>query len=500
MKHRETYLEESVFKWARNEMQKETLMARSSYARIAGLQSEISRVTVTRVAGSELEYKRVINMHRKDMIVNVNNIRREQAQMKKCLARYSKKLRQSKKEREKRERDQMRRDNVRKHLEDLTMSIQFDGPIPSKLLSESAEQNDHEDSPTDESCPLLGEKPVYLQTGYIDSHDIKEENGVNTCTQESETDDKQLDREKQERKRSVYSPVLPMISEDEKEREGEEPEQDEERDAPITVDSSAPDSSKSFGNFPNPDLALSTTPSKPGRTKKQAVSFSDLIKLRYTSNTKKLFDLVHILARKHGIEEPKTHIPDPRDSVVLRGSTNQALSDSVRRTASVLYAMKYGYAVDQAKEFSPSSSPIKQGEVDNDSDKEIEEDAQQLHQISIQNGQSRYSRSPRNIELPVLVEPASSAVSPRPPRRDSSLPLLAEKYTRIRQTQQNQQDQTTDSDSSTRYLSVPKPSSSRSTKSLPPILRHENEKGKNTVSWTHAFGLLKAIHSLDGLT
>ncbi|KAL3867266.1 hypothetical protein ACJMK2_044480 [Sinanodonta woodiana] len=500
MKHRETYLEDSVFKWARNEMQKETLMARSSYARIAGLQSEINRVTVTRVAGSELEYKRVINMHHKDMIVNVNNIRREQAQMKKCLARYSKKLRQSKKEREKRERDQMRRDNVRKHLEDLTMSIQFDGPIPSKILSETAVQIDHDDSATDESCPLLGERPVYLQTGHIDSLDVKEENDLSTCTLESEADDKPNDREKQERKRSVYSPVLPMISEDEKERDIGDPEQDEKRDVLRTVDSSAPDSSRSSGNFSNSDLALSTTPSKPGRTKKQAVSFSDLIKLRYTSNTKKLFDLVHILARKHGIEEPKTHIPDPRDSVVLRGSTNETLSDSVRRTASVLYAMKYGYAVDQAEELSPSPSPTKQEGVDNDSDKEIEEDAEQLHQMRIQNRQRRYSRSPRNTELPVLMQPALSQVSPRPPRRDASLPLLAEKYTRIRQTQQNQQDQIYDSDSSTRYLSVPKPSSSRSTKSLPPILRHENENGKNTVSWTHAFGLLKAIHSLDGLT
>jgi hypothetical protein len=66
-------------------------MANSSYARAAGIQSEINKVTVTRVASSEVECKRQTSVYKKDMIITINNISREQRLLRKSMIRYSKK-------------------------------------------------------------------------------------------------------------------------------------------------------------------------------------------------------------------------------------------------------------------------------------------------------------------------------------------------------------------------------------------------------------------------
>lgn len=59
-------------------MQKDLALAHSSYARVAGIQSEVNKVTVTRVAGSEVQYQKQMNLQRKDMEIMVRNIRKEQ--------------------------------------------------------------------------------------------------------------------------------------------------------------------------------------------------------------------------------------------------------------------------------------------------------------------------------------------------------------------------------------------------------------------------------------
>lgn len=74
-----------------------------SYARAAGLQSEINKVTVTRVAGSEVQFQRTIDTYQKDLRYNVNQIQREQRQLRRSMRRYHHKLRQGRKDREQRQ-------------------------------------------------------------------------------------------------------------------------------------------------------------------------------------------------------------------------------------------------------------------------------------------------------------------------------------------------------------------------------------------------------------
>lgn len=66
-------------------------LAHSSYARVAGIQSEVNKVTVTRVAGREVQYQKQMNLHRKDMEIMVRNIHKEQKKLRKSIVRYSKK-------------------------------------------------------------------------------------------------------------------------------------------------------------------------------------------------------------------------------------------------------------------------------------------------------------------------------------------------------------------------------------------------------------------------
>ncbi|KAK7116509.1 uncharacterized protein [Littorina saxatilis] len=74
-----------------------------SYARAAGLQSEINKVTITRVAGGEVQFRRAIDTYQKDLRCNVNQIGREQKLLRRSLKKYHKKLREGKKERRQRE-------------------------------------------------------------------------------------------------------------------------------------------------------------------------------------------------------------------------------------------------------------------------------------------------------------------------------------------------------------------------------------------------------------
>ncbi|XP_076465483.1 uncharacterized protein LOC143297175 [Babylonia areolata] len=73
-----------------------------SYARAAGLQSEINKVTITRVAGSEVQFRRTIDTYQRDLRYHVTQIGREQKQLKRSMRRYSRKLHDSRKQQKQR--------------------------------------------------------------------------------------------------------------------------------------------------------------------------------------------------------------------------------------------------------------------------------------------------------------------------------------------------------------------------------------------------------------
>jgi len=203
-------------------------MSQSSYAKIAGLQSEIGRVVITRVAGSELEYKRTLNMYRRDAAFAVNNIRREQIKMRMKLARYVRKLKQTRIEHARMIKDQQRHDHERALLEELHLRLKFEAaaktPEPPETiipLDDHEEGNDvvqeKEDEHVDSSFDL-NSGAVYLQTG-IDRQQADE------IWHSKEKHEKDCDASKKQangksRKQSIaYAPILPMINEDDKEIE-----------------------------------------------------------------------------------------------------------------------------------------------------------------------------------------------------------------------------------------------------------------------------------------
>ncbi|XP_005098835.1 uncharacterized protein LOC101857644 [Aplysia californica] len=67
----------------------------ASYARAHGVQSEASKVTVTRVACGELQYRREVDTYRRDMQSKVTSIRREQRKLRRCMRGYRRKLKES---------------------------------------------------------------------------------------------------------------------------------------------------------------------------------------------------------------------------------------------------------------------------------------------------------------------------------------------------------------------------------------------------------------------
>lgn len=116
-------------------------LAHSSYARVAGIQSEVNKVTVTRVAGSEVQYQKQMNLHRKDMEIMVRNIRKEQKKLRKSIVKYSRKLHEGRRDRAKREledqiRDKNSKNNMRRISEIYNMQFPQNNetpPVENKL-------------------------------------------------------------------------------------------------------------------------------------------------------------------------------------------------------------------------------------------------------------------------------------------------------------------------------------------------------------------------------
>lgn len=491
--------EEIMFKWARTEVKRELVMSQSTYAKIAGIQSEIGRVVITRIAGSEVEYKRLLNMYRKDVTCSVNNIRREQVKMRRQLGRYARKLKQTRIEHTKLIKDQQKRDNERALLEQLHLRLKFETasktPEPSEKPFGFLEVNVHlsEQEPVSPTELDFNGGPVFLETGHV-------------CKSEgySRETSSEIQISKHATKQSrVFSPLLPMINE-EVEKEAEILNDDEKLNE-NNSDQMVPD--KFTLKIWDEDMSVS---SYGGRIKKKNdVSFSDIIKLKY-SGTKNLFDLVHRLARKHGIPDVVEKVPDPRDSVVLRGSTN----DSYRLQAAVLYPMKYGYSEDKQdmtplthiKSPSLSKSPLIvacERDIMAQDYHENEEKPKRLRKLSFENKRTIILSGVHSKSLDEDVESISLPDIPNSNRKlkseHLSLAELAEKVAKLKFRKAERltnQLETEAIRSNSRLPSPTKPSSSRSSKSLP-ALPKTNDSSQNNVSWTHAFGLLKGVHSLD---
>ena len=175
-----------------------------SYARAAGLQSEVNKVTITRVAGSEVRFRRTIDTYQRDLRYSVNQIGREQKQLKRSMRRYYNKLRQSRRERREREakakEDAERLQQQAQHFRQAERAVrrnvltltQPETSSPSKANEDGAEEQETVPDPASgdaaresalpessrsgevqelsgsggphEGCPPI-EKPPYLQRG-----------------------------------------------------------------------------------------------------------------------------------------------------------------------------------------------------------------------------------------------------------------------------------------------------------------------------------------------
>ncbi|CAC5406347.1 unnamed protein product [Mytilus coruscus] len=376
---------------------KEMAMANSSYARAAGIQSEISKVTVTRVASSEVECKQ-------------NGVSMEHSV-----------------------------ENTLKHKHD---------------------QNENENS------------------------NLNDENNNETFEDKNKTKNKKSSTvdEKNEQSLNPFE-ILPAITEAESEHEtNQEYENEEVENKPSTSETipsstsetippSTSDTTQSSENYLSPLFSLTLRPLKP---RKQIVSFSDIIKLKHSHNTNKLFDMVHVLATRSGVNESvEKRRAERRNSRIPKGSTDAVVSASLRKQASIIYPMKYGYG-DHA-----SNNQEKFDFYDNnvDTDNNVASLESELT-----------DRSDKNSSL--------NATSPsKKIRRNKSISGFSDEMKKLRKEEMIKNGIVEEgrryTNLSTRSTSSKLLPSINSTKSSP------NHSRNNSVSWTEAFGLLKIVHNID---
>lgn len=249
-------------------------LAHSSYARVAGIQSEVNKVTVTRLAGSEVQYQKQMNLQRKDMEIMVRNIRKEQKKLRKSIVRYSRKLHEGRRDRAKRElEDQIRDKNSKNNMRRISEIYNMQFPQNSQTPPEENKLTISENL----SCANQGEEEEDTKENVSDQQN-KETVAEKDKALEGDTEDGGITLPPisapapSGRKSSVYAEEDNLVREP--------------RTLPeITL---------------NPEVETRIGPKRTLRAKKQGVSYSDLIKLQHSTSSKKLFSLVNILAQKHG--------------------------------------------------------------------------------------------------------------------------------------------------------------------------------------------------------
>lgn len=247
-------------------------LAHSSYARVAGIQSEVNKVTVTRVAGSEVQYQKQLNLHRKDMEIMVRNIRKEQKNLRRAMVRYSRKLHEGRRDRAKREREERARDkNTVDNMQQVSDIFKFKFAEESEILHEETKPPDLEEA----------------------TSGVQEEVGPD---RNDNGDDKKEEATSEGRSDQGGEITLPPISapapsitnknDDFEDDFGDERVREARTLPEISLDSQL---ESRLGSKRLPSI----------KPKKQEVSYSDIIKLQHSTNSKKLFNLVNILAQKH---------------------------------------------------------------------------------------------------------------------------------------------------------------------------------------------------------
>lgn len=438
-------------------------MANSSYARAAGIQSEISKVTVTRVASSEVECKRQTNVYRKDMIISINNISREQRMLRKSMVRYSNKKKQHKLVKEKREKVILEREErEREHIaqwEQIHALLNLENGLSMEHSAENTLKHKQNENAVEDENSILND-----------------ENNNETFEDKNKTKNKKSSKIDEQNEQSLNPfEVLPSITEAENEHETiQENENEELENKPSTsetIPSLTSDTTQSIDNYLSPLLSLTLRPLKP---RKQIVSFSDIIKLKHSHNTSKLFDMVHVLATKSGVNESvEKRRAERRNSRIPKGSTDAVVSASLRKQASIIYPMKYGYG-DHA-----SNNEEKFDFYDNNvnTDNNVASLETELT-----------DRSDKNSSL--------NGTSPSKKfKRNKSISGFSDEFKKFRKEEMIKNDI---AEEGRRYTNL----STRSTSSklLPSINSSKsspNNSRNNSVSWTEAFGLLKIVHNID---
>ncbi|XP_069138459.1 uncharacterized protein [Argopecten irradians] len=477
---------------------KEVIMAHSAYARAAGLQSEVNKITVTRVAGNEVEYKRQLNLYRKDMMLTINNIQREEKRLKKSMVKYRGRMRQNRRDRKQREKEDFERD--RRAMNNISNVLVVQTPTEVNQLV-----------PVKEGSPDSGigedlqgktqEDGTEVENGEEDpGEDIENTKlGSKKCA-------KKL-RKGEESNSKTYI-TLPVINED-----------TEEVDEKSVTDDDKELMEETQNNTENPggeSSEVSMTDSKiielpdiikrkrrPAKTlkpKKQIVSFADLIKLQHSTSTKKLFDLVHILAEKHGVKEDEIVQEKENRNIAALRNTGQGISDSMMRAASVLYPMKFGYTngVQVGEPTTPSSS-LEDPSTDNSGlSSPLETKAPSPHvNFRVNDHHSSGVRNYSRQTEPNLPSVRSSYPNEQM-KRNNSMPTLLDQVEKVQKANALKQKE---NDSAQRRNSVSK-SSNSTPRVLPPLdkkrLSASNvyEQRSDAVSWTEAFALLKGVHNL----
>ena len=461
------------------------VLAHSSYARAAGLQSEINKVTVTRVAGSEVEYKRQLNLYRKDMLLTVNEIKREQTKLRKSIRRYSKKIKQGRIERYKRERDsnELERRNMENMSRIAAIFLMSEPPVHVRKMHQRNEQDISPDSG-------LGED---------DTKDEKLDD--KQCPESSKDKEETSIGVKDEGPKLVHSSDenghagvhLPSIIEDE---EGEVEEKNDEADENIMTQVQTEGTNDEQEN----NLGFHLPTLKP---KKQVVSFADLIKLQHTTSTKKLFNLVNLLAKKHGIGAKVEEERESRNSSINRGSTED--SNASLRAASMVYPIKYGYS----SQGSDVSLPLIDG-VASDKDASDSSELSQEENSLRSGGKSGSLRTKSDLRTPSPRKTDDRTISPHSKektdiqtsrklkKRNKSLPVLIDDFQRIKLQQMHKAMQ---HEEARRYSVVGTQGALGKQLTLPPLQKQSPETSvsrdrRGSISWAEAFGLLKGVHTL----
>lgn len=254
-------------------------LAHSSYARVAGIQSEVNKVTVTRVAGSEVQYQKQLNLHRKDMEIVVRNIRKEQKKLRRAMARYSRKLHEGRRNRAMREREERARDkNTVDNMQQVSDIFKLKFAEESEILPEETQPPDLEEATSG----------VQEEVGpdSNDNGDDKQEEATSEGRGETPGHCQDQGGEITLPPISAPAPSITNKNDDFEDEYGDERVREARTLPEISLDSQL---ESRLGSKRLPSI----------KPKKQEVSYSDIIKLQHSTNSKKLFNLVNILAQKH---------------------------------------------------------------------------------------------------------------------------------------------------------------------------------------------------------